>query len=392
VRWWVVLVVVGACRFEHGALSGDAPPGGTDAADAPADATIDAVATACAVDVVAAGAHTCVRKIDGTVWCWGKNGQGETSKDPSNSATCTIQSNDFVCVKNPKQVPLPAAATAMGAGDQHTCVIANGKTYCFGANDSGQFGNGNTGDSYNPVEIATRAGATQIAGSEGSTCSLQNGNTACSGLNNHGEVGNGTTSTFYTPYSAQGAATKLAMGFRNTCTIVSGAVTCWGDNSNGQVDTTLMPRMTPTNVPNAPLSTDLSVGYGHVCARQATGSLTCWGRNVEGQLGVGSTSPSEAPALVAASNVAQVAAGGYHTCVRLTDGSVQCWGESYGTSPVAIALPGAAVVLASGSYHSCAVLADGTLWCWGWNAYGQFGNGTSSGTINNTPVKSDVCP
>jgi alpha-tubulin suppressor-like RCC1 family protein len=51
-----------------------------------------------------------------------------------------------------------------------------------------------------------------------------------------------------------------------------------------------------------------------------------------------------------------------------------------------------AISLTVGSYHGCAALVDGSVWCWGWNAYGQFGNGASVGTVNNTPVKSDVCP
>jgi alpha-tubulin suppressor-like RCC1 family protein len=389
VRWLVVVVALGACGFQHGALSTtDAPI--TDGADA-TDAAIDAISTACAVEVVAASAHTCIRKNDGTVWCWGKNGQGEVAKDPTASAVCNVGGNDYRCVKTPRQVPL-TGATGMGTGDQHTCVLVAGTTYCFGANDSGQFGNGPAGDSFDPVEITERANATQIAGSEASTCSINAGTVACSGLNNHGEVGDGSTTLTLTPLTAQANVQKLAMGFQNACSVSASTVYCWGDNADGQVDTTTMPRYTPTAVQDAPLAADISVGFGHVCARSATNTLTCWGRNAEGQIGTGATGASAPPTLVALTDVAQVAAGGYHTCARLGNGEVRCWGESYSPSPTKITLSMPAISIASGSYHGCAVLADGSVWCWGWNAYGQLGNDAQSTQINNTPVKGVVCP
>jgi alpha-tubulin suppressor-like RCC1 family protein len=331
--------------------------------------------------------------MDGSVWCWGKNGQGEVGKNPSSSATCTIGGNSFICVKVPNQVTLPEPAVAMGAGDQHTCVLSATKTYCFGANDAGEFGNGNAGDSYTPVEITSRAGSTIIAGSEGSTCSLIGTTIWCSGLNNHGEVGDNTTTTQYTPIAAEAGATRVAMGFQDTCSISNQFVFCWGDNSEGQVDTTGQSRHAPTAVPTAPLSVDVTVGASHVCARQATGTVTCWGRNVEGQVGTGSAGVTPlGPTVVSIQNVSQVAAGAYFTCARQSDGSVKCWGDIYGASPASITLPLPAIDIAAGSYHACAVLTDGSVYCWGWNAYGQYGNGVAVNASSTTPVKSSVCP
>jgi len=379
-----LLLVVAACKFEHGAVAHDARP--------VVDGEIDAPSTeGCrVVEVAASSAHTCARKNDGTVACWGINTQGEAGKDPAGSEMCGTSK----CLTSPNPVTLPAGATGLGAGDQGSCILVGNDTFCMGANDSGQFGDGVAGDHYAPTEITARAGSTMIAGSEASFCSLVGGSVICSGSNSHGEVGNGMMAPVYAPYTTiVTGASWLAMGYRNGCALTSGTVTCWGDNSERQIDTTKLARNTPTTVVGAPIAVEVTAGFGHICARQATGTVTCWGRNVEGQIGNGMMSALPAdPTLVAITDVAQVRAGGYITCARKTTGDVYCWGEQYGTTPMQIPLPMPASSIAVGSYHGCAIVSDGKLWCWGWNAYGQFGNGMTDSTITPTPSQSSICP
>src|SRR2546428_10996079 len=56
--------------------------------------------------------------------------------------------------------PMPAA-TALSAGP-HDCVVIGGAAYCWGANASGQLGDGSTMDSKTPVPVA--GGPTFLAG------------------------------------------------------------------------------------------------------------------------------------------------------------------------------------------------------------------------------------
>src|SRR2546428_2722026 len=63
--------------------------------------------------------------------------------------------------------PMPAA-TALSAGP-HDCVVIGGAAYCWGANASGQLGDGSTMDSKTPVPVAggVRVLAVGTGGSRG---------------------------------------------------------------------------------------------------------------------------------------------------------------------------------------------------------------------------------
>lgn len=384
----VALALVSACSFTPGAI-----PARGDANTTDADAMVDMMSDApsCrAVAIAASGAHTCAVRNDGSVMCWGKNGQGEIAKPAASSDTCN---GSFACVKSPFQANIADTIVGVGLGDQHSCALSATKAYCWGANDSGQFGNGMLGDSSTPVEIAARAGATQIGGGNVHTCSLASGMVSCSGTNADGALGDSTTTQRFTPVTALSGATYLGVGFQNTCAIVAGDVKCWGDNTTRQVDNSAMtPRTSPLSV-GVGTAIAVAPGFGHVCAVLANKTASCWGENDQGQLGRNNTSSPQGPAAVTvATNIEELVAGVNHVCVRLATNAVACWGEGYGTSPVTIALARPAHHLAAGSYHSCAILDDGTVWCWGWNAYAQYGNGTDSSAVDNTPLEADVCP
>jgi alpha-tubulin suppressor-like RCC1 family protein len=91
-----------------------------------------------------------------------------------------------------------------------------------------------------------------------------------------------------------------------------------------------------------------------------------------------------------------VAAGLDSTCALLADATVHCWGgNSYGdlgqgpslalqgsATPLPVTLPKPATEIAVGGYSAFALLNDGTVWSWGYNVYGELGQGTASGNVN----------
>jgi alpha-tubulin suppressor-like RCC1 family protein len=99
-------------------------------------ATIDRSA-----ELVAAGRkHVCVRNRTEAIECFGANDRGQLGGTPAGGPTEAMT------------VPLPAAppaaiASAIAAGADHTCaIVSGGRLRCWGANTSGQLGNGETTD------------------------------------------------------------------------------------------------------------------------------------------------------------------------------------------------------------------------------------------------------
>lgn len=119
-----------------------------------------ALASAAAAGVrptlVAAGeAHSCVLTRGGTVLCWGANASGQLG-DGS-----TTQRLTPVAV-----IGLTNAETSIVAGQSHTCAITTGGgVVCWGENGDGQLGNNSTTDSPTPVQVSgLTSGVTALAG------------------------------------------------------------------------------------------------------------------------------------------------------------------------------------------------------------------------------------
>ncbi|MEG0595479.1 MAG: chromosome condensation regulator RCC1, partial [Aurantimicrobium sp.] len=108
-------------------------------------------------------------------------------------------------------VPEPAVTfTSISVGYSHSLALgSNGKTYAWGANFSGQLGNGTNTDSDVPVLVQAPAGVTFTSISAGSSHSLalgSDGNTYAWGYNWYGQLGNGTNTDSDVPVLVQAPA------------------------------------------------------------------------------------------------------------------------------------------------------------------------------------------
>lgn len=100
-----------------------------------------------ATSLAAGYAHTCAVLGDGRVSCWGSNLYGQLGP----------RAEPGVKPSGPVIVDLPEATERVSAGREHSCARSvTGRIHCWGRNDYGQLGNGESGSTEaNPVPDAS---------------------------------------------------------------------------------------------------------------------------------------------------------------------------------------------------------------------------------------------
>lgn len=231
----------------------------------------------------------------------------------------------------------------------------------------------------------------------------------CWGDGESGQLGDGMSGDGHfvpraAPVIGLGVASTVALGHHHACAAVLGRAWCWGDNGTGQVGIGMPPDIVvmPTMVEAGDMVMELALGYHHSLALGAgEGLVRAWGGNAGGELGDGTRDDRRTPvALSLGSLVTQVAAGVSHSCARLATGSVICWGDGavgqlgdarsgagvIALSPVTVMGLSDATHVTSGWDYNCALRATGSVVCWGANARGQLGDGTMDMRTTPTPV------
>lgn len=346
-----------------------------------------------AVELAAGAAHTCAVLSDGSVTCWGANGEGELGL--GNTVSRGSIAGQMGANLQLVTFGTGRKALSIAAGDKHTCAILDDHSVkCWGLNDFGQLGLGDTvsrgdntnemGDSLPIVALGVARTAKAIAVGGRVSCAVLDNNTAkCWGQNGKGQLGQGDTSNRGDNTNELGdALPPIAFGaLRSVQALV----------------------VAPGNVSPA--------GTSHVCALLDNSSVKCFGSNNAGQLGLGDTAnrgdgpnemgdmlPSVAlGSLVTASKLGS--SGVSSTCVVLSNAATKCWGlnssgelglgdtANRGGAPgemgdflPATLLPAGVETLSRGGSgaSTCAVLTTSQVVCWGSNVFGQLGVGSTT--------------
>ena len=371
-----------------------------------------------AVSVAASADSTCIIRRSGALWCFGANNYGQLG-DGTNTPRAF-----------PTPVRGLANVTQVGLGTRHGCALtADGTAHCwtlgfnigFGPSALEVNGSGDASQHALPVTVVTAGGAplvniTEISVGAYHSCAIAGGLVYCWGANNVGQLGTANTVpagvATAVPMSLLSNVAHIAAGDSHTCAVtMDHRVFCWGANNEGQIGGTpdsgahAAPMMRPalTGTP-----TGIYAGGNRTCAVFADETARCWGEFASGALGDngmttmstrGGPVPLLEPSLAPLAGVRQIALGhaaSYGSACganalsgcALTAGDVSCWGDSgtgqsgtgmstalmvatptlsprAGTAPPSVAPQLTALQVAPGGAHTCALLIDRTVSCWG---------------------------
>jgi hypothetical protein len=420
-----------------GGLAG-APPGagGTGGAGGAGGAGGQGGGVALAVSEIAVGwGNACARLTDGSLRCWGA--AGPALGDGKGSSNANIGDDESPASVAP--VPVGGAVAHVSINVSPCVTLVDGSARCWGENSNGRLGYGNVtsiGDDETPASLpALSLGSPvgQIAsGGFGTSCAvLKGGAVRCWGRNDEGQLGLGNTTAVgdneapdaVPPISLGGEAVQIAANSFHVCALLAGGnVRCWGRNEAGQLglghtltigDDELPSSTSPVRLGGQ--ATQVVVGSGHSCALLEGGAVRCWGSNGDGRLGLGTTAnvgDNETPDAVAPVNLGgkatQLSSSAASTCARLEDGTLRCWGINpygqlgYGNTlsvgadrtPAAagpVGVGGPVRQVSVGDHQTCALLESGEVRCWGLNDRGQLGLGTTA-NVGDDELPSAVAP
>ena len=208
--------------------------GGTSNRNIPAKVNLPGQRSAIAIST---GTYmTCAITTDGMGYCWGENDEGQLGNGTTNTRRTT-----------PVEVLFPSGYTpvSISAGDDFSCALMdNRKVMCWGENNDGRLGQGPlaTDDETTPVWVSMENSETAHfldIGTKSACMILDSGETKCWGTNEEGQIGQGDTDIDYysTPTEVNGSYDFVALSINSDtiCAITSNAEGyCWGDNEAGQ--------------------------------------------------------------------------------------------------------------------------------------------------------------
>ncbi len=355
--------------------------------------------------------------------CWGSNEKGQLGTGLGKNSVGD-EAGEMRNLK-PASVGSLGSAKVLGVavGGVHACAWTDSGVRCWGYNQYGQLGYGDTtsrsepaqlGSALQTVDIGTGFLASAVVLGYDHTCAVSAASVRCWGSNEKGELGIGSSVAAIGDASGEmgkdlvdtsigGTAATVSTGKNVTCIVTNdGKVACYGAASLVGLGGAADVGRNVSQVGALAVTLDLggkvksvAAGEAHVCALLEDGNVKCWGENSSGELGYEGPAVLSANATIASvslgSKALAIATGGSTTCAIVDGGLVKCWGDNrYGQLGIGTKTPQSAatavaqrapflvreqrtVELSVGGGHVCAYVEGDVIYCWGRNDKGQLG-------------------
>ncbi len=362
-----------------------------------------------AVQITVGGHHACARTTEKTVYCWGYSPYGQAGGPAGDDAWQYV---------SPRLVG-PDHVAEIGAGGHHTCARRDdGTVVCWGNNEACQVGQEATTQSSGPVVVPGIEDAVELTVGDAHSCARRgDGTVVCWGNNNTGQLGQWKPNTHMryaciaTPVPLPGVtdAIEVAASAQHTCVRTDEQVRCWGHLAGDTTDVAIpavaklgdvvemsgrgpicglrresgvvcfsvdRKKLRTFDLPDGVPMHGLAVGSQHVCGLRGDDTVACWGHSAALLGGGAVTYVAEPVEVVGLKDAVEITARGWRTCARRRGGEVVCWGGLLDRLPdggyapavhdVPVAVEGIAGAegIALGDRHGCARLGDGRVRCW----------------------------
>lgn len=229
--------------------------------------------------------HFCGITSSDQLKCWGSNNFGQ------------VGNNSTVDVASPTIIDGGNTYLKVSAGMVHTCAIdTNNKIKCWGFGTDGRLGDGTNTQRLVPTLISDGSNYSDISAGYTHTCGIisTTGQLKCWGYNDSGQLGNGNTTQQASPVAIDAVSTyqQVSVGYSSSCAVtIANKLKCWGSNTYTFLGLNSPASYLGTGNYNtnetSPVAIDASTDYSQVfishtdrkaCAITTGSKIKCWGQ------------------------------------------------------------------------------------------------------------------